>query len=123
MHDIDYIQTSSQGEPIREHTDEDLLQPQLEEPYRLQNLNQTNLNGALELIIERSREDSHSALTATLAAQGILNHSQTYPVNLNQSSLSAPGLPRTQTTEVAPRFMMSEPHRHSQERTLITQEF
>lgn len=37
MHDLDYIQSSSQGDPVREHTDEDLLQPQLEESYRLQN--------------------------------------------------------------------------------------
>jgi hypothetical protein len=58
----------------------------------------------------------------TPGVQGILNRSQTYQVNLNQSSLSAQGLPRTQSTEVAPRFMMSEPHRHSQEGSLITQE-
>jgi hypothetical protein len=76
VHDSDYIHSNSQGEPIIEHTEED-QQPQLEEPYRVQNFIHTNLTGVFEEILERSHEDSHSVVTATPGAQGLLNQSQT----------------------------------------------
>ena len=76
MHDLDQIFSNSQGKPIIEHTEED-QQPQLEEPYRVQNFIHTNLTGAFEEILERSNEDSHSVLATTLNALGFLNQSQT----------------------------------------------
>ena len=76
MQDLDHIYSNSQGEPNREHTEED-QQPHLEEPYRVQNFIQRNLTGTFEEILERSNEDSHSVVATTLGAQGFLNQSQT----------------------------------------------